>query len=91
VAKLLIGALDVVKAGSGNALKLGNGYGENQRVEFTLEITVDTKKVDVKISDLVGRASGYDDGARPSKKEEMDSAMKECVDPFLAGLRKELN
>lgn len=53
------------------ALKMGNGYGQNQIVEFTLEITNDDKKTDIKISELVGISNGaYDDGARPSTKEE---------------------
>lgn len=74
------------------ALKIGNGYGENQWVEFTLEITVDNNKSEIKISDLLGRANGaYDDGARPSKKEEMESALKECIDPFVDQIKKELN
>jgi len=74
------------------ALKIGNGYGKNQRIEFTLEITADNKKTEVKVSDLVGHSDGaYDDGARPSKKEEMDAAVKECVDPFVELIKKELN
>lgn len=74
------------------ALKMGNGFGENQRIEFTLEITTDNKKTEIKISDLVGRSDGaYDDATRPSKKEEMDVAAKECLEPFIEGIKKELN
>lgn len=70
------------------ALKLGNGWGKNQRIEFTLEVTVEDKKAEVKVSDVVGRGQGYDDGARPSKKEEMDAAVKDCIDPFVERIRQ---
>lgn len=74
------------------ALKLGNGYGENQIVEFTLEITANDKKTEVKITDLIGKStSAYDDGARPSKKEEMDAVTKECLDSYIEEIKKELN
>lgn len=74
------------------ALKIGNGYGENQRVEMTVEATVEDKKVEIKIADVLGRASGaYDDAARPSTKEEMASAIKECIDPFVEQIKSELN
>lgn len=74
------------------ALKLGSGFAENQRVDFTLEITVDNKKAEAKISELVGRAEGaYDSGARPSNKEEMESTVNECIDPFVDTIKKELS
>lgn len=73
------------------ALKIGNGYADNQRIDFTLEISVENKKTEVKISDLVGRAEGaYDDGARPSKKDEFEAALKECVDPYVDQIKAEL-
>lgn len=73
------------------ALKIGNGYADNQRVEFTLEMIVDDKKTEVKVSEVVGRAEGaYDDGARPSQKAEMEAALKECIDPFIDLIKKEL-
>lgn len=73
------------------ALKIGNGYADNQHIDFTLEITADNKKTEVKISDLVGRAHGaYDDGARPSKKEEMEAALKECIQPFVDLIKADL-
>lgn len=74
------------------ALKMGNGYGENQRVELSLEATVEDKKIEIKIAEILGRADGaYDDAARPSTKEEMDLAVKECVDPFVDQIKSELN
>lgn len=74
------------------ALKIGNGYGENQRVELAIEISLEDKKAEIKASDVVGRADGaYDDGARPSKAEEMAAAAKECIDPFVDQIKKELN
>lgn len=74
------------------ALKIGNGYGKDQRIDFTLEVTIDDKNAEIKISDLIGRSEGaYDDSARPSKKEEMDAAVKECVDPFVEKIKSELN
>lgn len=73
------------------ALKIGSGYAKDQRIEFTLEITAENKKISVKVSDLVGRSEGaYDDGARPSKKEEMDDAVKACIDPFVDKIKSEL-
>lgn len=74
------------------ALKVGNGYGENQRVELSLEATVEDKKVEIKVAEVLGRADGaYDDAARPSTKEEMAAAVKECVDPFVEQIKSELN
>lgn len=73
------------------ALNVGNGYAENQRIEFTLEISVDNKKAEIKATDVIGRGDGaYDDSARPSKKEEMNAAAKECLDPYVDGIKKEL-
>jgi hypothetical protein len=74
------------------ALKIGNGYAKNQHLDFTLEITVEDKNAEVKVSNVVGTSdAGYDNGARPSKKEEMDAAAKECLDPYVAKIKKELN
>lgn len=73
------------------ALKIGNGYAEDQRIDFTLEISSEAKKTEIKISELVGRADGaYDDAARPSNKAEMEAAKKECLDPFVDQIKKEL-
>lgn len=73
------------------ALKLGSGYAKDQRVDFTLEISVENKKVEVKITDLIGTSSGsYDAGSRPSKKEEMEAVAKECLEPFIEDIKKEL-
>ncbi|MCK6598841.1 MAG: hypothetical protein L6Q37_10790, partial [Bdellovibrionaceae bacterium] len=75
-----------------SALKLGNGYGSNQIVEFTLEITVEAKKAEVKITDIVGKSPGsYDDASRPSNKEELEKTKKECLDPYVELIKKELN
>lgn len=74
------------------ALKLGSGYGENQRLDLAIEATVENKKAEVKITDIVGRSDGsYDDGARPSTKEELAAAAKECLDPFVEQIKAELN
>lgn len=73
------------------ALKLGSGFGDNQMIDFTLEITNENKKTEVKVSELVGKSSGaYDDGARPSTKEEAELALAQCVDPFIELIKKEL-
>ncbi len=72
------------------ALKLGSGYGEDQRVKFTLEFSVENKKIDVKVTDLIGTSPGsYDDSARPSTKEEAELAFKECIDPFIDLIKAE--
>lgn len=75
-----------------DALKIGNGFAKNQRIDFTMEITVENKKAEVKISDVVGHADeAYDDGARPSKKEEFEAVLKECIDPYAELIKSELS
>lgn len=74
------------------ALKMGNGYGENQRLELTLEATIENKKAEIKATNIIGRSDGaYDDASRPSTKDELGVALKECIDPFVEEIKKELN
>jgi hypothetical protein len=66
------------------ALKFGSGYGENQIVDFTLEITVQDKAAELKVTNLIGFSPGsYDGGGRPSNKEEADTAFSQCIDPYV--------
>lgn len=75
-----------------NALKLGSGYGQNQKISFTLEIGAENKKVDVKFIDIVATDDGsFDAGARPSKKEELETVSKECLEPYVDLIKKELS
>ena len=74
-----------------DALKLGSGYAKDQRVDFTMEIEVENKKAEIKISDIIGHAEAYDDGARPSKKEELETVLKDCIDPYVELIKAELN
>lgn len=74
-----------------SALKLGNGYGEGQRIDFTLEIKTEDNNTTVKTSNIVGETiNGWDGGMRPSNSAEFDSVTKECLDPFVEIIRKEL-
>lgn len=74
-----------------NTLKLGNGFGTDQKVEMTVEILVEDKKVEIKVSDLIGTSYGsYDSASRPSTKAEFDSAFGECVQPMVDSIKKDL-
>lgn len=74
-----------------SALKLGNGYGEGQRIDFTLEIKTENNKTTVTTSNIVGETlTGWDGGMRPSSAAELDSVTKECLDPFVDLIQKEL-
>jgi len=43
------------------------------------------------IEDLIGHSIGtYDDGARPSTKEEADLAFKSCIEPYLEKIKSSL-
>ena len=87
-----LGVLVVKGNLSCKALKIGNGYGENQRLELSIEATIEDKKLEIKVTDVLGRANGaYDDAARPSTKDEMATAVKECIDPFVNQIKTELN
>lgn len=73
-----------------DVLKLGSGYAKDQRLEMTLEFSVEKNKVEIKATDVLGRGEGYDDGSRPSKKEEMESASKSCIQPVIDEIKSNL-
>ena len=73
------------------ALKLGNGYGQNQKLSFTLEVAAANKKTDVKFNEILAIDDGsFDNGSRPSKKEELETVSKECLEPYVELIKKEL-
>lgn len=75
-----------------DALKLGSGYGKDQRIDLTLEISTEDNKTEIKFTEIVGMSSGsYDDGSRPSKKEELDAVVTACLDPYVEKIKSELN
>lgn len=74
------------------ALKIGNGYGEDQRLSFTISLEAKDKELEIEISEIIGRSIGtYDDASRPSTKEELDIATKECIDPYIEKIKGALN
>jgi len=74
-----------------DVLKFGSGFGKDQRIDFSLEVTFKDNIFEAKIEDLIGRSPGtYDDAARPSTKEEAELAFKSCVEPYLAEIKSAL-
>lgn len=84
--------LVVVKGNiSCDVLKFGSGFGRDQRIDFSLEVTLKDKIFEAKIENLIGRSPGaYDDAARPSTKEEADLTFKECIEPYLEKIKSSL-
>lgn len=75
-----------------DALKLGSNFAAKQKVEFTLELNFEDNKLEIKINDVIGSSEGsFDDGLRPSTKEEMQTVTKECLQPFVNSLKNEIN
>lgn len=71
------------------ALKLGNGHATGERIDFTVEILVEDKKITVKVEDLIGLAEeSYDTGTRPSTPEEMKSVVDQCLTPWTDSIKK---
>lgn len=64
-----------------SALKLGNGWGQDQVLWFVLEMKAD-KQIKLDFTQLEGSAPGsWDSGRRPANQQEVDAAAKECLDP----------
>lgn len=74
-----------------DALGLGSGFGKDQRIDFTLEITIEDKKAEIKATDIVGKSEGsYDSGARPSSPEEVEKVATSCLNPLVEKIKSEL-
>lgn len=71
-----------------NALNLGNGYANKPYLDFTMEVSFETKNVVVQAQDIVAKAisSAWDSGQRPINKDEADKAFAECIDPVIKNL-----
>ena len=60
---------------------VGNGYAQNQRIEFGYVALFKDGKLKLKFEDVVGKADdGYDNGLKPANKEDMDKIVKGCLD-----------
>lgn len=74
-----------------DALKLGSGYGQNQRLDFTLVIDVSDNLVKMSFNDVLAISPGsYDSARRPSSKQEMDAATAQCLAPLKQSLEARL-
>lgn len=74
-----------------DALKLGNGFAKNERLEFTLTAKARNKKLSLTFSDIVGTSYGvWDNGLRPSSPKEAQKAFSNCIAPIVAGIKSKL-
>jgi hypothetical protein len=70
-------------------LKLGSGYADGQRIDFSLELTASQDVIQMKFTELIGRSISYawDDAARPSSKDELRNVETSCVMPSVESMK----
>jgi hypothetical protein len=74
-----------------DVLKLGNGFAQEQKLAFKLQIEAG-KPTTLRFIDLIADAYGgaYDSRSRPSTQAEVDLAAKECLEPIKLSIEQEL-
>lgn len=75
-----------------SALKLGNGFAQNEHLDFTLTAETKDKKVSVTVSDIVGSTipGAWDSGLRPATQKEAETAFHDCIEPVIDSIKSRL-